>query len=769
MSITGTMPTRDYGRRTWLLAGGVAALVIGWALAILAVEELRFAVLSPRAEAGVEAAAALARLFGALVLFLFPTDEGGQRLRWVAGGFVVLGLGGLVFGYLLPLVGVGQDLNTSIYASLFVRGIACVLFVLGLLPRTPPVFTRRSMLVTLAVFAVLGIGVVAGKGVLPPLARVPSLELAAVRGDVPLRGLTSWHWSLSLITLGLAVAAVWGALRCSQRGTLGGWLLVAMVLLAGSQLHNLFWPSIYSPVLTTADLLRLGFAVVVALGGFLELRRAQARYRTVVDTATDGIITTTQDGIVRSYNRGAERIFGYRADEVTGQPLTLLMPEGFGEPYTDGLRRYSRTGEAHILGRTVEVLGRREGGTEVPLELTVTEVREGSGKLFTGIMRDVSQRKRIELAMKQQSTMLRAHAQLLDLAHDAILTRDLETGTIQYWNQGAEEMYGWMKGEVIGKDAWALLCTRCAESPERIKEELLRTERWEGELEQTKRDGQKIVVSSRWALQHDEQGRPTRVLEIHTDITERKRVEAEREALLAAEREHSNRLRELAALKANFSTMVAHELGSPLAAVRRLNDVLATGRLSPEQQAQVVAAIDREIDALASLVEDVRSASTVEQDDFAVQVHPVPVASLVAGAVAFAGTLPGDHPFTTDVQSEDVVLADEDRIGQVLRNLLVNAARYSPQGTPIELRVRRVGSCVCLEVADHGYGIHPEDAERIFEKFGRGRDQSGKKVTGMGLGLYLSRRIVQAHGSDLSVQSELGSGSVFGFELEVVQ
>jgi signal transduction histidine kinase len=115
------------------------------------------------------------------------------------------------------------------------------------------------------------------------------------------------------------------------------------------------------------------------------------------------------------------------------------------------------------------------------------------------------------------------------------------------------------------------------------------------------------------------------------------------------------------------------------------------------------------------------------------------------------------------------VVADRERIGQVLRNLLSNAAKYSPEGVPIELRAKREQEdCVRIEVADHGPGIHPDDRARIFEKFGRGRDREGKKIPGVGLGLYLSRGIVRAHGSDITVDSAPGEGAVFGFELKVV-
>jgi signal transduction histidine kinase len=129
-------------------------------------------------------------------------------------------------------------------------------------------------------------------------------------------------------------------------------------------------------------------------------------------------------------------------------------------------------------------------------------------------------------------------------------------------------------------------------------------------------------------------------------------------------------------------------------------------------------------------------------------------------AVAFAETRCGNHPFVIENVADGQVRADPYRISQVLRNLLSNATKYSPDGAPVELRTmpRMNPGRVRIEVADQGVGIHPDDAARIFEKFGRGRDRSGQKVTGAGLGLYLSRRILRAHGSDLTLDADPGGG-----------
>ena len=250
------------------------------------------------------------------------------------------------------------------------------------------------------------------------------------------------------------------------------------------------------------------------------------------------------------------------------------------------------------------------------------------------------------------------------------------------------------------------------------------------------------------------------------DITEYERAAEEL-------REANKRLNELAVLKADFTAIVAHELGGPLAAIRRLTDMLSDGEIDREVKAYAVDAIRGELDALDALLADVQASAAVERDDFRVDLRQVPLGELLADAKAFARTLPCDHPvdfvLDSDLERHERVVADPERIGQVLRNLLSNAAKYSPKGVPIELLVARGKERVRFEVADHGPGIKSMEVARIFKKFSRGHDAKGGKIKGVGLGLYISRGIVQAHGGDITVSSAPGEGAVFGFELEVAR
>lgn len=363
---------------------------------------------------------------------------------------------------------------------------------------------------------------------------------------------------------------------------------------------------------------------------------------------------------------------------------------------------------------------------------------------------------------------------------DAAVVGDATTGAIVLWNPAAEHLFGWTAAEAVGRpldllvpvplrDAHRAGLTRFAATGHGP----LVDRQAPVEVPARRKDGPEIYVElslTPLAARLTGAGTPRHVLALVRDATERRRLAAEREAVLAAAQAAASRLEELAGLKAAFTAMVAHELGAPVAAIRGLADLLARGAVPVADQAALLAAIRAEAALVQRLVADVEVAAAVERDDFVVRPLPVPAAVLLADAAAFARTLPGDHPIGEAIAAAAMttrVLADPERVGQVLRNLLGNAAKHTPPGTPIELRAIREGDRLRLAVADAGPGIPAGDQERVFAKFGRGRDAEGRKTPGVGLGLYLSRRIVRAHGSELTVDAPAGGGTVFGFDLGV--
>lgn len=247
-------------------------------------------------------------------------------------------------------------------------------------------------------------------------------------------------------------------------------------------------------------------------------------------------------------------------------------------------------------------------------------------------------------------------------------------------------------------------------------------------------------------------------------ILELRNIATERTFLLAQERDYSRRLEDLAVLRADFTAMVVHELASPLAGIRRSAELLGDNSLSAMQQ-RAVENIRNEAAMLVSLVDDVQVSARAERDDFSLQSGSVPVSAILEIAHSF-----DDERVEVNNAVVGRVVADPERIGQVLRNLLSNALKFSPPESTVQLNTSIApGGCIRFEVADHGPGIDPRDIERIFEKFGRGRltgDGGQMFAPGVGLGLYLSRRIVRASGSELQVLSDPTTGTVFWFDLE---
>jgi PAS domain S-box-containing protein len=241
----------------------------------------------------------------------------------------------------------------------------------------------------------------------------------------------------------------------------------------------------------------------------------------IIDSADDAIVSKTLDGIITSWNRGAERIFGYTADEVVGKPVTILIPEDHLDEEPNILARLRR-GERIEHYETVRM---RKDGSLVDVSLTVSPVIGPDGTIIgaSKIARDVSDRSRLEAMRREQAEVIRQ-------AYDAIFLRD-SSNAITLWNQGAERTYGYTQGEALGRSPHELLRTVPPVPLEEIYASLRREGYWEGELLHTRKDGQQIVVESRWATVRNRRGEVSSVLEITRDVTDRKRAQ---ERLLTA-------------------------------------------------------------------------------------------------------------------------------------------------------------------------------------------------------------------------------------------
>ncbi|MDQ3809611.1 MAG: ATP-binding protein, partial [Chloroflexota bacterium] len=356
---------------------------------------------------------------------------------------------------------------------------------------------------------------------------------------------------------------------------------------------------------------------------------------------------------------------------------------------------------------------------------------------------------RMAADLQQTVAQLTAQAVLLDLAHDAIIVRDAH-GAIQYWNHGAEQMYGWRREEVMGRDLAAVLQSRGDATPEAVTAEFASRGRWEGELVERRRDGSTITVASRWARQTDERGNLVATLVINTDVTERQAV---------------NRL------KAEFVSVVSHELRTPLTSIRGSLGLLAGGLLGPmppKGQRLLDIAVSN-TDRLIRLINDILDMERMESGLVKMDKRACDAADLFEEAMELMRPIAEAAGVSLVLRSTTAPLwADPDRMQQMLSNLLSNAIKFSPAGGEVVLEARDRGADVLISVSDQGRGIPPENLESIFERFHQVDASDSREKGGTGLGLAICRSIVQQHEGHIWVESAVGKGSTFFVELPVL-
>src|SRR5215213_7350179 len=254
-----------------------------------------------------------------------------------------------------------------------------------------------------------------------------------------------------------------------------------------------------------------------------ELRKSEARYRTVLDAAFDAIVTITPDGIVRWFNRGAERIFGYRAEEVVGQPVTLLMPERYRELCVAGLHRYLQTGEARVVGGTTELVGLRKDGSKFPIEMSLGEILEDGEQLFTGVIRDITERKRTEDALREARDRFRS---IFDHAPIGVAMVSLEGRYLQV-NRSLCEILGYTEEELRALTWQEIthpddLATSSAYARRIVEAEF---PKYHLDKRFLHADGHTVWASLSVSLVRDAEGEPLYFVSQIQDVTERKKVE----------------------------------------------------------------------------------------------------------------------------------------------------------------------------------------------------------------------------------------------------
>jgi PAS domain S-box-containing protein len=542
------------------------------------------------------------------------------------------------------------------------------------------------------------------------------------------------------------------------------------------------------------------------------LRESEARKAAILDSALDSIISMDHKGRILEFNSAAEKTFGYLRSSAVGRELSeLIIPARMREAHRQGLKRYLESGAEHILGRRVELPAIRADGSEFSAELSLIRVSSPDAPVFTGFLRDVTERKNNEKMLMESSRRIRALFETSRSFAEARLNLSqifdsIASSVSEYFQDGCvvrlfSEDSAQLKTVAfhhVDTDARYLLAPVLAQVHDFIDrkstEEILRT-------------GKPVLVAGspdqmrsrlspeHWPLLvrfpvHSWIIVPLRVANkvIGTVAAFRFRAApgyslddnlwlqevADRAALSISSAQLYLEAQRAIELREEFMAIASHELKTPLTPLRMqlqlLNHLLRKGiaiaGANGEELKAVIVDSDQQLIRLTRLVDDILDSTRLRTGKFTLTLVNCDIASLVAGVLKRMEQSLGPKSAGIRHHIEPVshCMCDPARLEQVVINLLSNALKFGGE-KPVEVKVSEKSGKVYVSVRDYGIGVAKADQTRIFERLERA--VSFRQFGGLGMGLYIARQIVEQHGGHIWLKSEPGHGSDFIVELPV--
>lgn len=483
--------------------------------------------------------------------------------------------------------------------------------------------------------------------------------------------------------------------------------------------------------------------------------RDRRTLRTVLDALPAGVIVCDEHGAFRLVNPAADLLLGGRVTgDARGPSSAYTLTTADGAPFPPDELPLPRA----LTGQTsagVELRVRPDGGEERVLLTAASPVRGAGGAVegAVGVLQDVTDRVKAEAALRASEEALRASEERF--------RKVFEEGPMGMAFIGPDGRFVQVNaefGRIVGRAPGALVGRGVAEityPPDRGADAALTGRLLRGELEGFQRekryvrpDGELVWASLRASAVHDEAGRVRYGLAMVEDIGPRRRAEQFRE---------------------EYVSLISHDLRAPLGSIALRAETLER-RLAAQQQvddAKAAGAIVRGAARLNAMIQELADSARLEADQMPLERRPSELMPLVEQMLERVGSDDDRARIRLHCDADlPPVYADPARVERVLTNLVTNALKYSPGGCPIDVRLERSGHDVLVSVVDRGPGIAAADVGRVFERFYRAR--KGAPSEGLGLGLYISRLIVEAHGGRIWVETEEGAGSAFRFTLPAI-
>jgi two-component system sensor histidine kinase VicK len=465
----------------------------------------------------------------------------------------------------------------------------------------------------------------------------------------------------------------------------------------------------------------------------------------IVESSDDAIITKTLDGIITSWNPAAERLYGYTESEALGREVSIIIPRDRPDELPSIMNRL-RHGERIDHFETVRV---RKDGARLDISVSISPIYDDLGGIIgaASIGRDITEKLRSERerkALQQQAdqelaartaseerfrAVWDATSEALALSDADGVVLDVNPAYCALYGRSAEEFIGHNFAIIFGADDQATAATlyqAVFSSPEPPQSYEARISRPDG--------SERVVEARADFLVRD--GQRVAMVSAIRDITERKRLDQ---------------------AQLDFVAMASHDLASPLTVLRARAQLLQRRQRYEEES---VKAILDQTSRMGRLISDLRELVQVEGGGLSLQIQPIDLGELAQAAVDQALTLTTTHKVRFEgADCRVMVQGDRDRLGQVLDNLIGNAIKYSSPEGEIVVRTEAVDGEAHVSVSDQGAGIPADILPSLFDRFYRGGNSSGE--AGLGLGLYITRMLLEAHGGRIWATSEEGVGSTF--------